>query len=1017
MRPVGLATLRRCPLAARSRIGESRLLAPALPESKEAKLRRPRGRWLCSAALGASAVRGLRRRHRRQTAYVSVARRASSLDVWTGDKVRDAYIKFFTEKKEHNFIASSPVVPLNDPTLLFANAGMNQFKPIFLGQLEPNSPLQGVSRAVNSQKCIRAGGKHNDLDDVGKDVYHHTFFEMLGNWSFGDYFKEEAIDWAWELLTEVYGLDPNRLYASYFCGDEELGLPADVEAKEMWEKRLPPERVLPFDRKDNFWEMGATGPCGPCSELHYDRVGGRDAAALVNADDPDVIEIWNLVFMQFYREDDGTLTELPSRHIDTGMGLERVTSVLQDKRSNYDTDIFGPLLDALHDLVGGDPYQGRVGEEDEGMRDTAYRIIVDHARTLTLAVADGAMPSSEGRGYVLRRILRRAVRYGRSKLQAPPGFFSKLVPKVAACLGVAFPELNDGAKRVESVLREEEAAFDRTVDRGMQFFEALRDELAAEGKSTVPGDQAFLLYDTHGFPLDLTEQMAQEANFTVDIAGFEAAMEKQKERSREALREQQAQKQGLRPLELVAEQTAWLSDRKIPITDDDFKYTWNIQPTAKILAMYTEDGFVDSTADIKDDGASIGLVLDKTPFYAEAGGQVNDLGTLTREDGAELNVKVVQAFAGYVLHTGPVPTAALSVGDEVVCQVDYAHRSRIAPNHTMTHVLNWALREVLGDGIDQRGSLVTAERLRFDFSYEASSGVSVKDLQLVETKVREVVDASLPVDTKTVALADAQAIVGLRAMAGESYPDPVRVVTVGSAGIDAILDKPGDDKWLSQSVEFCGGTHISSTSEAKSFALLEERGISKGVRRIIAATGEAAEIAIKEAERLDSEVAKLETSKASEEDVLIQLSRRVDDSELPAAPKAALRDRLGELRKQLKKQQKKKKKGKVSKEEQAAFLAQLRQVIDTARDAGADFCVATFDGSGVDGKMLRDLAAEPAMQSIAVLVLNQPSDGAVDCLAAVPSPLQASKPAGAWVQAALAAIGGKGGGKSLPVHS
>ncbi|CAE6957600.1 ALATS [Symbiodinium natans] len=929
----------------------------------------------------------------------------------SGDKVREAYIEFFRDKKEHDFIASSPVVPLNDPTLLFANAGMNQFKPIFLGQLEPNSPLQGVARAVNSQKCIRAGGKHNDLDDVGKDVYHHTFFEMLGNWSFGDYFKEEAINWAWELLTEVYGLDPERLYASYFAGDEELGLPADVEAKEMWEKLLPPERVLPFDRKDNFWEMGATGPCGPCSELHYDRLGGRDAAALVNADDPDVIEIWNLVFMQFYREDDGTLTELPSRHIDTGMGLERVTSVLQDKRSNYDTDIFGPLLAALHDLVGGDPYQGRVGEEDVGMRDTAYRIIVDHARTLTLAVVDGAMPSSEGRGYVLRRILRRAVRYGRSKLQAPPGFFSQLVPKVADCLGVAFPELNEGAKRVESVLREEEAAFDRTVDRGMQFFEALRDELTAEGKSIIPGDQAFLLYDTHGFPLDLTEQMAQEAGFTLDSAGFEAAMEKQKERSREALREQQAQKsEGLQPLELVAEQTAWLGDRKVPITDDDPKYTWNTQPSASILAIYTEHGFVESTADIKDDGASVGLVLDKTPFYAEAGGQVNDLGLLRKDDGAELDVKVVQAFAGYVLHTGPLPTGALSVGDEVVCQVDYAHRSRIAPNHTMTHVLNWALREVLGDGIDQRGSLVTAERLRFDFSYEASNGVSVKDLQLVESKVREVVDSALPVHTKTVALADAQAIAGLRAMAGESYPDPVRVVTVGSADLDTILEKPGDSQWLTQSVEFCGGTHISSTSEAKSFALLEERGISKGVRRIIAATGEAAEIAMKEAEQLDSKVTELEGSKDMKEEALIQLSRSVDNSELPAAPKAALRDRLGQLRKQLKKKQKKKK-GKVSKEDQAAFLAELRQAIEAARSAGADFCVATFEGSGVDGKMLRDLASEPEMESLAVLVLNQPSDGAVDCLAAVPSSLQASKPAGAWVKAALDAVGGKGGGK------
>ena len=964
---------------------------------------------LCGTAVATAACRAYGKRRSKRHSFVVVRSAATDTATWTGEKVRDTYISFFVEKKKHDFVQSSPVVPLSDPTLLFANAGMNQFKPIFLGQLEPNSPLQGVNRAANSQKCIRAGGKHNDLDDVGKDVYHHTFFEMLGNWSFGDYFKEEAIDWAWELLTEVYGLDSERLYASYFGGDEELGLPEDLEAKELWLRHLPESRVLPFGKKDNFWEMGATGPCGPCSELHYDRIGGRDASALVNADDPDVIEIWNLVFMQFFRGDDGRLTELPSRHIDTGMGLERVTSVLQDTKSNYDTDIFGPLLAAVHDLVGGEAYQGKVGSDDIEMRDTAYRIVVDHARTLTMAVADGATPSSEGRGYVLRRILRRAVRYGRSKLDAPPGFFSKLVPKVVESLSPGFPDLTQAAgERVQAILQDEEVAFDRTVDRGMQFFDGLKAELEKENAKVVPGEQAFLLYDSHGFPLDLTEQMALEAGLTVDVAGFEAAMQEQKERSRAALREQQAAEQGLRPLQLVAEQTAWLSDQKIKVTDDLQKYTWSIRPAARVEAIYTEQGFVNSTDEIEDESTSVGVVLDSTAFYAEAGGQVGDLGLLSNANGEELmKVKVVQVFAGYVLHVGPMPVS-LKVGEEVFCEVDYEHRSKVAPNHTMTHVLNWALREVLGEGLDQRGSLVTAERLRFDFAYEASSGVAVEDLAKVESLVQKTVDAGLTVTSKEVALADAQAISGLRSMAGEAYPDPVRVVTVGSP-IEEVLADPSSQKWASQSVEFCGGTHISTTSEAKHFVLLEEKGIAKSVRRIFAATGEVAKLALEEAQEMEKRMMELENSKV-EEDALMALQRDLDSLILPAVPKAQLRDRLGQLRKQLKKKQKKKK-GKVSKEEQAAALAELKEAVAEAKSLGNSFCVKTFQGAGVDGKSLRE-AAQQGEIDIAVMVLNQPSPEVLECLAAVPEALQVERSAGKWVQAALATIGGKGGGQA-----
>jgi alanyl-tRNA synthetase len=829
---------------------------------------------------------------------------SSSSLAWPVSRVRKEFINFFTEKKEHRFVPSSPVVPLNDPTLLFANSGMCQFKPIFMGQLDPSSPLQGVKRAANSQKCIRAGGKHNDLDDVGKDVYHHTFFEMLGNWSFGDYFKTEAIDMAWELLTEVYGLEKERLYASYFRGDEELGLPVDLEAKALWERYLPPSRVLPYGKKENFWEMGAVGPCGPCSELHYDRIGGRDASSLVNGDDPDVIEIWNLVFMQFYRDEAGKLTQLPNQHIDTGMGLERVTSILQNKRSNYDTDIFSSLFSAIHEQVGGEPYHGKLGDKDPDLRDTAYRVIADHVRTLTLAIADGAMPSTEGRGYVLRRILRRAVRFGRQKLGAKPGFFSQLVPTVVKSLAGAFPDLEAAAARVQTVISEEEVAFDRTVERGMQTFEGLRQELAKTDSKIVPGDQAFLLYDALGFPLDLTEQMAQEAGLSVDVKGFEAAMERQKQRSRDALRDQQALEMGMRALELVAEQTAWLEREGIKVTEDALKYDWDISPTVTVKAIFSEQGFVNSTSELPA-GASVGFVLDRTSFYAESGGQVSDVGQLksVTDSTPLLEVKSVNIFGGYILHNGLLQGShVLTVGDEVACQVNYEHRRQVAPNHTMTHALNWALREVLGDGINQRGSMVTSERLRFDFSCE--SAASLAQLKQVEELVQELIQANVPVTCQEASLAQAQAITGLRAVAGESYPDPVRVVTIGRP-ISEVLASPSDPQWLKQSVEFCGGTHIKQTAEAQAFALLEDKAISKGVRRITAVTGALAQTAKEAGQQVLEKLADLE--KEPDEKAVLELGQHIDSSELSAALKAECRDRVGELRKKLKKMKKKNK--------------------------------------------------------------------------------------------------------------
>ena len=406
-------------------------------------------------------------------------------DINSAAAVRSAFIKFFTDKA-HTFVPSSTTCPTNDPSLrdTFANAGMNQYKPIFQGTLDPNSPLQGLTRATNTQKCIRAGGKHNDLDDVGKDTYHHTFFEMLGNWSFGDYFKAETIEWAWELMTGprengCFGPDPKRFYASYFGGDEKAGLEPDLEAKMIWEKFLPPERVMPFDMKDNFWEMGDTGPCGPCSELHYDRVGNRDASSLVNADDPEVIELWNLVFIQYDRLEGGKLSTLPAQHVDTGLGLERIVSVLQDKNSNYDTDVFMPIFDALVKLTGARVYTGKLGTEDTDGVDEAYRVIGDHIRTLVFAITDGGMPSNEGRGYVLRRILRRAVRYGRQKLGAPEGFLANLAPTVIEMMGDAFPELVPNAERVIGIIEDEETSFGKTLEAGLsRFYEFMANSLS-----------------------------------------------------------------------------------------------------------------------------------------------------------------------------------------------------------------------------------------------------------------------------------------------------------------------------------------------------------------------------------------------------------------------------------------------------------------------------------------------------------------------------------------------------------
>jgi alanyl-tRNA synthetase len=567
---------------------------------------------------------------------------------WTADKVRESFIEFFRDGNGHTFWPSSPCVPHDDPTLLFANAGMNQYKPLFLGQCDPALAMAKLKRATNSQKCIRAGGKKCDLDDVGKDVYHHTYFEMLGNWSFGDYFKEGAIKMTWECLTVKFGLDPERLYITYFGGDEVKapGVPADEETRQIWLKYVPPERLLPFDAADNFWEMGDVGPCGPCTEIHYDRIGGRDAAALVNMDDPDVLEIWNNVFIQYNREPGG-LKELPAQHVDTGMGFERLASVMQDKRSNYDTDVFAPLFEAIQKQTGAPPYTGKVGKDDVDNKDMAYRVLSDHIRALSFAITDGARPDSNERGYVLRRILRRAVYYGRFLgVKEGESFFYNLVDAVVDAYGHFFTELKPCRDKIVRVIKEEEELFNRTITAGMRLFNRKTESLLKEGKTVLPGGDAFLLSGSMGFPLDLTEIMAEQKGMTVNKEEYEACVEKDREASKAGAKSGGEAKD----MVMMAKETSFLVSKNLPATDASGKYLLNAESTASVLAVYTgrgalssEKGFVVTAT--PEDG-TIGLVLDKTPFYAQQGGQTFDTGILSSQDGlSRFKVTSVQVRA------------------------------------------------------------------------------------------------------------------------------------------------------------------------------------------------------------------------------------------------------------------------------------------------------------------------------------------------------------------------------------
>ncbi len=894
----------------------------------------------------------------------------------TSQQIRQQFLDFFASKG-HAYVPSSPVVPHDDPTLMFTNAGMNQFKPIFLGTARADHP-----RVANSQKCIRAGGKHNDLDDVGQDTYHHTFFEMLGNWSFGDYFKKEAIEWAWELLTKVWGIDKSRLHATYFGGlskseprssdravaqnsmtpldsatprglksaardghnrQSEWELEPDNEARELWASvtDIDPSHIHPGNMKDNFWEMGDTGPCGPCSEIHIDLTPDKSGGPLVNKGDARVMEIWNLVFIQFNRGTDGKLTPLPAKHVDTGMGFERLCAVLQKKTSNYDTDVFTPIFDAIRKRTNAPKYTGLLPNPvapvsnrcDTGhwletgatsqqlLVDVSYRVIADHLRCLVFALTDGAIPSNEGRGYVLRRILRRAVRYGRQYLNMHEPFLCDLVPTVVEHMGNIFPELRaahrgKNIENVVSLIRDEEVSFLKTLDRGIKFwnraairaaYRALRPGVCVVGPlpeagqvgsrgavknedvfsgdpnqlfdldghhfsvnslgsndvrsrllnaPVISGEDAFRLHDTYGFPIDLTELMAEEQGLTIDLGDYERLMELARDKARGGAGHATQSEVGADTADMIQKWTH-------PTYFSGYEKSTEDWAVVEVVCADPRRGEFRA---MKAGETGMIVLGSSTPFYAEKGGQVGDRGRIELVDGsAVFEVSDTRDLDGRHLHFGHVMKGTVDSRhpDRPVSQqrwiatVATEWRSRVEKNHTSTHILNWALREVLcpsgereNPHVQQKGSLVDPEKTRFDFSHNhALTGDEIARIErLVKEQIgrgHEVIDkldGVREVDQKA-----AREINTLRAVFGEKYPDKVRVVSVG-ADIKEMLRDPRNPRWMQYSVEFCGGTHVANSRDIGDFVLVHEEAVAKGVRRVVGLTADKAREAIRRGE-------------------------------------------------------------------------------------------------------------------------------------------------------------------------
>ncbi len=705
----------------------------------------------------------------------------------TSKEIRESFKQFYRERG-HKIVPSAPMVLKDDPTLMFTNAGMNQFKDIILGNRIPES-----KRMADSQKCLRVSGKHNDLEEVGHDTYHHTMFEMLGNWSFGDYFKKEAIDFAWEYLVDILKLNPERLYATVFEGYAPEGLERDDEAAAIWEKHLPKSHIINGNRHDNFWEMGDTGPCGPCSEIHIDLRSDKeraaiDGASLVNKDNPQVIEIWNLVFMQYNRKADGHLEPLPAKVIDTGMGFERLCMALQGKQSNYDTDIFTPLIDKISELTG------KKYGEDEKM-DVAMRVAADHVRTIAFSIADSQLPGNAKAGYVIRRILRRAVRYVYTFLDRKEPLLYLLIDTLIAQMGDAYPELPAQAELIKKVIKEEEEAFLRTLDKGISLLDSIMEKTRKEGKTLVSGADAFTLYDTYGFPLDLTQLILRENSMDADIEGFEAEMAKQKARARNAA---------------SVENSDWI---EVNPANETFVGYDNTEVKTRILRY----------RNVKQKNKEYyQIMLESTPFYGEMGGQVGDKGWLIAPDGTRTEIFDTKKENNTAVHL--VKKMPADVNVEFTAKIDTEARQRTSANHSATHLLHEALREVLGTHVEQKGSLVTPDILRFDFShFQKVTPEEIRKVEhLVNTRIREAMPLQ---EAREVPIAEAREM-GAMALFGEKYGDKVRVIRFGD------------------SVELCGGTHVANTGNIGMLRVISESSIAAGIRRIEAVTGVAVENAI-----------------------------------------------------------------------------------------------------------------------------------------------------------------------------
>ncbi len=840
----------------------------------------------------------------------------------SASQVRQEFLDFFKEKG-HEIVPSASLVPHNDPTLIFTNAGMNQFKDVFL-----NTGTRSYKRAADSQKCIRVSGKHNDLEEVGRDTYHHTFFEMLGNWSFGDYYKKEAIEWAWELLTGRWGLPKDKLYATVYKTDD--------EAETLWKTitDIEPAHIMRFGEKDNFWEMGDTGPCGPCSEIHIDLGPERcDKSHLpghvcaVNAGCARYIELWNLVFIQYNRKSDGSLEELPAKHVDTGMGFERIVSVLQQERSNYDIDLFRAIIKGIETVTG----QNYAKAENQ----VPMRVIADHVRALTFAIADGALPSNEGRGYVLRRILRRAARFGRT-LQMTEPFLYKIVPALVAAMGAAYPELVSQQRHCELVIKAEEEGFNRTLDKGIELFESIAAHLAAGGGKTIAGADAFKLYDTYGFPLDLTQLMAEEHGLAVDLDGFNREMDNQRTKARQSGK-----------FTMSEDQTRWESLTEEP--HSRFEGYEHLECPGKLCMIGEDQDYWH-------------LVFDQTPFYAESGGQVGDMGAITA-DGQEFavadTVKLNDRIVHLVRKAGTFPKNTT----QFMLSVAAERRQATAANHTATHLLQAALRQVLGDHVHQSGSLVTPERLRFDFTHFEK--VTEEQIREIEGLVNQVISQSIPVCTQETSYQDAVAA-GAMALFGEKYGDKVRMVQVPNV-----------------SAELCGGTHVANTAQVRLFRVLSESSVATGVRRIEAVTGA-------EAVRL----ANVERTALTEVCGLL----KTDANQVVAK----LQNLLDELNKLQKEQAK-------AGQDQAA--QQVKALFDQVQAAAVGkYIVARVDGLNID--LIREAVDKLRdYMGSGVAVLGAVTEGKISFVVGVTKDLTGKVQAGNVIKAVATEAGGGGGGR------